>query len=117
MFLIIPFYLYIRKIGPLDVEIIVKYGYLDQLMRLWYKLYKYTVKPVLIGHSKKDKTKVLEANGSLMKVKSIAECSLGAFCNTFDLYSVIISLENQFVVFFLSGRLRQVLLYPLGTNF
>ena len=45
-----------------------------------------TVKPVLSGHSKIDKTKVLKTNGSLMKVESIAECSLGAFCNTFDLH-------------------------------
>ena len=45
-----------------------------------------TVKPVLSGHSKIDKTKVLKENGSLMKVESIAECSLGAFCNTFDLH-------------------------------
>ena len=29
----------------------------------------------------------------------------------FDLHLAIISLENQFLVFFLSGRLRQVLLY------
>ena len=34
-----------------------------------------TVKPVLSSHSKIDKTKVLMANGSLMKVESIAECS------------------------------------------
>ena len=34
-----------------------------------------TVKPVLSGHSKTDKTKVLNTNGSLMKIKSIAECS------------------------------------------
>ena len=34
-----------------------------------------TVKPALSGHSKKDKTKILMTNGSLMKVKSIAECS------------------------------------------
>ena len=27
------------------------------------------------GHSKIDKTKILTTNGSLMKVKSIAECS------------------------------------------
>ena len=45
-----------------------------------------TVKPVLSGHSKIDKTKVLKTNGSLMKVKSIAECSLRVFCNTFDLH-------------------------------
>ena len=30
-----------------------------------------------------DKTKILKTNGSLMKVESIAECSLGAFCNIF----------------------------------
>ena len=36
---------------------------------------KVTVKPVLSGHSKVDKAKVLKANGSLMKVESIAECS------------------------------------------
>ena len=34
-----------------------------------------TVNPVLSGHSKLDKTKVLMANGSLMKVESIGECS------------------------------------------
>ena len=45
-----------------------------------------TVKPVLGGHSKIDKSKVLKTNGSLMEVESIAECSLGAFCNTFDLH-------------------------------
>ena len=32
-----------------------------------------------------DKTKVLKTNDSLMQVEIIAECSLGAFCNTFDL--------------------------------
>ena len=31
-----------------------------------------------------------------MKAESIAECCLGAFCNTFDLHWVIICLENQF---------------------
>ena len=41
-------------------------------------------KPVLSGYSKIDKTNVL--NGSLMKVESNAECSLGASCNTFDLH-------------------------------
>ena len=35
----------------------------------------YTVKPVLSGHLKIDKTKVLMECGTLMKVKSIAECS------------------------------------------
>ena len=45
-----------------------------------------TVKPVLSGNSKIDKTKVFKTNGSFMKVESIAECSLGAFCNTSDLH-------------------------------
>ena len=49
--------------------------------------------------------------GSLMKVKSIAGCSLGAFCSTFELHLAIISLKKPILVFFLSGRLRQVLLY------
>ena len=69
-----------------------------------------TVKPALSDHSKIDKTKVLKTNGSLMKVESIAECSLGAFCNTFDLHKVIIVLENQIFDFFLGDHLRQVLL-------
>ena len=38
-----------------------------------------TIKPVLSDYSKLDKTKVL-------MVKSIAECALGAFCNTFDMH-------------------------------
>ena len=71
----------------------------------------YTVKPVLSDHLKIDKTKVSTTDGSLMQVKSIAECSKRAFCNTFNLHLVIIGLENQFLVFFLIGRLRQVLLY------
>ena len=36
--------------------------------------YQKTVKPVLSEHSKIDKTMILMTNGSLMKVKSIAEC-------------------------------------------
>ena len=38
------------------------------------------------SHSKIDKTKALKTNGTLTQVRSIAECSLGAFCNTFDLH-------------------------------
>ena len=59
-------------------------------------LFSSTVKPVLSGYSKIDKTKVSKTNGSLMKVESIAECSLGAFCNTFDLKKGVIGLENHF---------------------
>ena len=35
----------------------------------------YTIKPVLNGHLKIDKTKVLMENGSLVQAESIAECS------------------------------------------
>ena len=42
----------------------------------------WSVKSILGSHSKIDKTKVLKTNGSLMKVKSIAECSLGVICDT-----------------------------------
>ena len=35
---------------------------------------------------KNRKTKVLKTIGSLVQVKSIVECSTGAFCNTFDLH-------------------------------
>ena len=36
----------------------------------------HTLNPVLSDHTKIVKTKVLKTNGSLMKVKSNAECSL-----------------------------------------
>ena len=39
-----------------------------------YLLQVCTVKPVLSGHLKIDKTQVLMENGSLMKIASIAEC-------------------------------------------
>ena len=44
-----------------------------------------------------------------MQVESIAECSLGAFCNTFVLHYAIIGLEkNNFLSFFE---------WPLKTDF
>ena len=80
-------------------------------------------KAVLSGHSKIDKTKVFMTNGSLMKVKSIAECSpwsilqyfwpaRGAFCNTFDLHEAILGLlfewpfKTGFTVFLRLNILR-----------
>ena len=44
------------------------------------------VKNCLKRPPKIEKTKVLKTKGRLMKDESIAECSLGAFCNTFDLH-------------------------------
>ena len=51
-----------------------------------------------------------------MNVKSIEECSQEAFCNTFDLHYVIIGLEKTQFFVFLSGLLRQVLLYIIKFN-
>ena len=59
----------------------------------------YTVKPVLSGNPKVDKTKILVTNGSLMKVESIAKCFERAFCNTLCLHLAILGIENQFLVF------------------
>ena len=66
--------------------LLVCVGFYLVLVTVREEFFLNTVKPVLSGHSKIDKTKVLKTNGSLMKVESIAECSLGAFCNTFDLH-------------------------------
>ena len=69
-----------------------------------------TAKPVIRGHSKIDKTKILMTNGSLMEIKVLQNAPLE--------HSAILSicikrksvLENQLLVSFFSGRLRQVLL-------
>ena len=59
------------RLGPLIMSQIL-YHCAPQILSI--------VKPVLNGHSKTDKIKLLMTNGSLMKVESIAEC------NTFDLH-------------------------------
>ena len=41
-----------------------------------------------------------------MKVESIGESSIGAVCNTFDLHYAMFGIENQFLVFFLSGHVK-----------
>ena len=48
-----------------------------------------------------------------MKVEHIAE----TFCNTLDLHKAMMGVETQFFVFFLSGHLRQVLLYDSELTF
>ena len=45
-----------------------------------------TVKPVVNSHSKRTPKLVFNTDYHLMQVTSIAECSKGAFCNTFYLY-------------------------------
>ena len=44
-------------------------------------------------------------------MKVLQNAPLGAFCDTFDLYSTVISLEKKIFGLLFSGRLRQVLLY------
>ena len=56
------------------------------------KYSKTCVKRPLKNRQNKD----LLANGSLMKVESVAECSLWNILQTFDLHQVIISLEKFF---------------------
>ena len=54
------------------------------------------------------RTKILKTCGSLVQVKSIAECSTREFCNTFDLdYRS----WKHILCLFLSDRLTQVLLF------
>ena len=66
------------------IMVIVKYvNYTCWVIFRVFSFLLSTEKPVLNGHSNLDRTKVLKTNGSLMKVKSIAECSLEVFCNTF----------------------------------
>ena len=72
-----------------------------------------TVKPVLSGLSKIDKTKFLMTNGSLMEVESIAECSHWIILQYFWPALSDNRSWKPILVFFLSGRLRQVLLYLL----
>ena len=67
------------------VQIPLLIPFILNLMDFTIQLY-IQYKPSLSGHSKIDKTKVLKTNSSFMEVESIAECSLGAFCNTFDLH-------------------------------
>ena len=80
---------------------------------VWMWNIVYTVKPVLSNHSKIDKTKILLTNGSLMQVKSIAECSLRSILQYFwpALSDTVISLENQIFIFLRVAILRPVLLY------
>ena len=64
---------YMYKLDPLSLT----WNPDEKIWILWtlVTLVYNTVKPVLSGHLKTDKTKVLMANGKIMKVESIAECS------------------------------------------
>ena len=77
---------------------------------LWWIWYD-TVKPVLSGHSKIDKTKILMTNGSLMKLKSIAECSPWSILQYF--WPALNDNWSWKPIFglFEGGHFRQVLIY------
>ena len=72
-----------------------------------------TVKPVLSGHSKRRPKIVLKMDYCLMQVKRIAKCSKGSILQYFrPALSYHLPLRSLFC-FFLSGHLRQVLLYQI----
>ena len=78
---------------------------------LGIKEFSSTVKPVLSGHSKRRPKLIFKTDYRLMQVKSIAECSKGSILQYFrPSLSYHLSLKSLFCLF-LSGRLRQVLLY------
>ena len=79
MFSSSPLFRLIRTVAKSAYTHKVSIGYSDITLRCAIR----SVKPVLSGHSKIDKTKILMTNGSLMKVKSIAECSKGSILQYF----------------------------------
>ena len=105
-----------KAVGPVDPSfLVVKKSHFNKNIYLTTSLRspqnrKYmqvvnTVKHVLSSRAKTDKTKVFITNGSLMKVESIAECSPWSILQYF--WPAL----NDNWSSFLSGRLRQVLLY------
>ena len=68
-------------------------------------------KTCLKGPLSKNKKVIFKTNYRLMQVKSLQNAPMGAFCNTFyPSLSYHLSLRSLFCLF-LSGCLRQVLLY------
>ena len=65
-------------------------------------------KPVLSSHSEINKTKVLKPCGTLMQVKSSAECENSAILL---ICIKLVSVAKTYFCLLLSDRLRQVLLY------
>ena len=61
-------------------------------MEMGWELNKSTVKPVLSSHSKKDQK--ISFQDRLWLNAGQKYCSLGAFCNTFDLHQATICLKN-----------------------
>ena len=74
-----------------------------------------TVQPVYNGHSQKRQKLVFKLNYRLMQVKNIAECSKGSILQYFRPSLSYHSSFNSLFCLFLSGCLRQVLLYSKGS--
>ena len=95
--------MYHLNISQMDFDLnkyVFEFSVLESYLLLCWFVQKHgrirtTVKPVLSGHSKIDKTKVLMENGSLMKFESITECSILLTC--IKRYSV---LKTNFCVLF-----------------
>ena len=66
----------------------------------------FTVKPVLSGHSKIDKTKILKTNGGLMKVENIAECSSWSILQYFLVFLRVTALHRFYCMYY-EGWLRR----------
>ena len=64
----------------------LKWGFGAYAISTWTTGEFGTVKPVLSGHSKRRSKLVFKTDYRLIQVKSIAECSKRAFCNTFGLH-------------------------------
>ena len=87
-----------KAVGPVDPSfLVVKISHFNKKKYSSYsKTTNSTIQKVCVGCQyskaclkqplKKDKTKILMTNGSLMKVKRIAECSTWSIRNTFDLH-------------------------------
>ena len=61
--------------STLQQKVLTQIRLLMKQSQIWVHTVCITVIPVLSGHSNIDKTKILMTNGSLIKVKSIAEYS------------------------------------------
>ena len=80
-----------KALGPVDPSfLVVKKSHFTKNVHLTASLQNVHVgcqysKTCLKQPLKKDKTKILKTNGSLMRSKGLQNAPLGAFCNTFDL--------------------------------
>ena len=105
-----------KAVGPVDPSFLVmKKSHFNKKYSSYSKSTNSTKQKVHVGSQysktclkqplKKDKTKILITNGSLMDVESIAECSTWSILQYF--WPALSDIWHSF----LSGCLRQVLLY------